>query len=690
MQKVLQGTRVFLVPLFQRRYKWAADDWDDLWVDLLAQYDHPDVVARVMREGEGHFLGSIVLHPAPGPASTVSRFLVVDGQQRLTTLLILLAVVRDLRAERDTAWNKAAYDSQYLSNPYNPEHFARLVPTALDQQALQSTLFAGQPTGQPGRAYRFFETRLVELEQRDGDIDFERLETALLLRLLVVDISTSVADNVNHIFHTLNHYGQKLSSLDLIRNHFFMGLGQDSVDFAHANYWEPMESLLGDRDMQRYLWAQVARADAKATQKNLYDSWENRLKAGGRDLDRKQGQAYMLAELQRLAAEAHWFHALIKPEGGDEALTPSAKPLTPALKEHVERLHRWGSQTHLPISLELLSRYGSGRASEDEILRSLSHIESFMVRRGLVGVPTNNLNRIFTGLPYALRDIGARVDEALSEALSVAHRHWPTDFELAEQGPRTALYTSLQTYQVKYILTRLEQQLSPREIADLTEVQVEHVLPQKLSDSWRNYLTGLGDVPERTYTKVHTLGNLTLTGFNQELGNRAFAEKRSLYGASLIALTRDISRSDRWVEETILERAAGLLRLASSVWPGPTRATPASDAPEAVAPDLSSLLVRLPEERWTTVDAIVQFSGRPESDVLAELRRIDAVLAVKVLGPDGSIPDWLEPGRRQVYIDQLSAGGYRTEPPVYESRLPMGAEDLRTLFLAAADSGDLE
>ena len=94
---MLSGTKVFLVPLFQRRYKWSGDDWRELWDDILEQYYHPEVVNGSMREGEGHFLGSIVLHPAPGPASTVTRYLVVDGQQRLTTLMILISVLRDAR-----------------------------------------------------------------------------------------------------------------------------------------------------------------------------------------------------------------------------------------------------------------------------------------------------------------------------------------------------------------------------------------------------------------------------------------------------------------------------------------------------------------------------------------------------------------------------------------------------------------
>ena len=158
------------------------------------------------------------------PFTRSPRYLLIDGRRRLTTFLTLIAAFRDFRALQERTWNPAAYNDLYLTNPYNPDHFQRLIPTTKDRDAYTLTVHRGEPTGQIGRCYRFFMREIRKLSRRDGGIDFSRFENALLLRMLVVDISTSISDDVNNIFRTLNHSGLLLSSLDLIRNHTFMQL----------------------------------------------------------------------------------------------------------------------------------------------------------------------------------------------------------------------------------------------------------------------------------------------------------------------------------------------------------------------------------------------------------------------------------------------------------------------------------
>ena len=202
LQQMLAGTQVFELPYFQRRYKWGSANWEELWEDFLEQYDHEDVKSGTLPANQGHFLGSIVLHPAPGSVSTVARYLLIDGQQRLTTFLTLIAAFRDFRAGEERTWNPAAYNDLYLTNPYNPDHFQRLIPTTKDRDAYTLTVHRGEPTGQIGRCYRFFMREIRKLSRRDGGIDFSRSKNALLLRMLVVDISTSISDDVNNIFRT--------------------------------------------------------------------------------------------------------------------------------------------------------------------------------------------------------------------------------------------------------------------------------------------------------------------------------------------------------------------------------------------------------------------------------------------------------------------------------------------------------
>lgn len=684
--KMLSGTKVFLVPLFQRRYKWSGDDWRELWDDILEQYDHPDVGAGSMREGEGHFLGSLVLHPAPGPASTVTRYLVVDGQQRLTTLLILISVLRDARSREDAGWNPQAYDNQFLTNPYNAEHFQRLVPTIRDREAFHKTVFEGEPTGQPGRAYTFYTKALRALAQRDGHIDFDRLEITVLLRLLVVDITTSPGDNVNHIFHTLNHAGQKLSPLDLVRNRMFMSLDDEVLEAAYTELWQPMEVQLGDAEAQRYLWAQVARFDPKATQKDLYPAYERRLQRQSESFGRGNTSQAVEEELRRLHRETVLYAAIVRPPSL-EALahgSPGEEELPAAVVMRLRDLMAWGSSTHVPLTLEILSRFQNGQADESEVLQALDHTLSFMIRRALCAIPTNNLNRIFTSLPSTLgsEPIGQR----LAELLSAENRYWPSDEEVIERSASTPIYATAQPAQVKFILERLEWAASSHEYVDTSGLQVEHILPQRPGREWHQYLSSLGDIPEETYTRTNTLGNLTLSGWNQELSRRVFDQKRKIYADSLVGLTKQLASYDEWTQSAILERGRGLAELACQVWMRPRTSPDLSQEIEQERIGLSELLTRFPEESWTTAEVLSEYFATSIDEITYQLNQLDSVLAVKVLAPDGGLPlDDLGPERRNELVRQLEDSSYSLDPPIYEAVAPLSLAELRALESRSED-----
>ncbi len=181
--KLLQGSKVFLVPNFQRRYSWRSGEWGQLWEDLLREchQEHEQGPQSL----EGHFLGSVVLHPAPGGASVLMKHLVVDGQQRLTTLLILIAAMRDVGEELDVpGWNRNEYEHKYLVNQYDDEYPDRLVPTKLDRDAYTNTIRKRIPTEGIGQAYTFFTRKLREV-LTDGDDD-ERLELPRIAQTLLL------------------------------------------------------------------------------------------------------------------------------------------------------------------------------------------------------------------------------------------------------------------------------------------------------------------------------------------------------------------------------------------------------------------------------------------------------------------------------------------------------------------------
>jgi len=228
--RLLQGSKVFVIPSFQRRYSWRAKEWELLWSDLLRENSAPH--SSESQELDGHFLGSIVLHPAAGAASTLMRHLVIDGQQRLTTILVLLAAIRDLRAERDPSWDPSQYDVQYLTNPYDSEYPDRLLPTKRDRRAYVSTVRERKPAEGIGQAYEFFTKKLRDAVEKD-DIDLGQLGTTLLLHMLLVEINTSSGDSVHNIFNTLNSKGLPLSASDLVRNELLLHIGEEAGEEAY-------------------------------------------------------------------------------------------------------------------------------------------------------------------------------------------------------------------------------------------------------------------------------------------------------------------------------------------------------------------------------------------------------------------------------------------------------------------------
>lgn len=392
LARLLIGTKVFVVPQFQRHYKWKQPQWLELLEDILDQYHSPDVQSGNPVVGEGHFIGSIVLHPAPGPASTVSRYWVIDGQQRLTTLLALLAALRDVRAGVDPAWNPEQYTHLYLSNPYNPDQLHRLVPGDNDREDFLSTVYAGEPAGQIGDAYKWYHRRIAALAT-EPDFDFMKFENAVLLRLIVVEINTSDDDNINQIFNTINYSGMRLSAIDLIRNHSFMQFDTAEAAEVYSEIWKPLEDLLGPESrLSQYFWAQLVRTNPKATQRDLYAPFQKHLD----DLRRARGATpseVARSELTRLKAEAPIFLGIADPEHhGDSSWSDQ-------LRDAVTDLHSWGSSTHIPLSLEVLSRLAAKEISDADAVLTLRHLLSFLVRRGLCAIPTNNLNRILSGVP---------------------------------------------------------------------------------------------------------------------------------------------------------------------------------------------------------------------------------------------------------------------------------------------------
>ncbi|MYS05114.1 DUF262 domain-containing protein, partial [Streptomyces sp. SID6041] len=558
---LVQGrAQQFQVPLYQRTYSWTEKQLGQLWSDVLEQ-------AELLESGDGastHFLGSVVLAPSPQNEATFPRWLVVDGQQRLTTLSLALAAIRDHVA--DARPDEAErIDEEYLINKRKSgsDHF-RLLPTQADRSQfaahVRGPLAPQAVGGNVAAAYGFFRRKLVEADDPATPQDVFRIEQAITSRLTLVAVTAERGDNVHRIFESLNNTGLKLSQADLLRNYLFMRLPTRG-EHVYETYWLPLQDSLSNDELEQLMWLQlVLDGDDRVRRQDLYAAQQHRFERG--EVTEADIEAY-IRELHRNGA---LFRRLLHP--GEE---PDA-----TVRARLRRLDAWQAQVTYPALMLLLDRRERGELTSSEAARAMSYIESFLVRRMICRVPTNNLNRVFQSVPGQL-PIDMPVADGLHRLLSADNRFWPDDRELRDKIRTAPFYQYGRWHQRTMVLQRLEESYEHPEPLDFGAAQltIEHVLPQSAGDPWLRMLAEDAEAPdtaEDLHARLrHTLGNLTLTAVNSELSNHPSERKQGLLQGSHLEMNRRIAATARWGAREILARADELADRAIALWPAPLR-----------------------------------------------------------------------------------------------------------------------
>lgn len=658
--KLLQGSKVFVIPSFQRRYSWRAREWELLWGDLIREYHTPH--SDDAQALEGHFLGSIVLHPAAGPASTLMRHLVIDGQQRLTTIVLLLAAIRDVGTEFGDV-DPSEYDYQYLTNPYNKEYPDRLVPTRLDRQALTQTIRFGNPVGGIGQGYEYFRKRVRDARLSVG-LNLDKLATTLLLHMLLVEINTTPGDSVNNIFNTLNSKGLPLSPSDLVRNELLLHVGERNSEWAYEQYWIPMDhalvkqsaSKLNDREFVTFLWSREVALNAATSRQDLFARFEARLRAELAGRKSTERESHALSIFEEIYRDHKLFVALRSP------LEQSAEiEIGSAFRDSLDRLNRWGSDPTTPIALWLVKEVVESRIKESDATEAIEVLLSFLLRRTLAGIPTNQLNRLLAPIASELR---VRKSESvavdLRRLLSRQGYHWQSNAEVTSVADALPIYSTARR-NVAFILREVEGLLPGHEIADFSSAQIDHIIPQALSLEGEDELQSSGYSATDVMPLLHTLGNLTLSDSNQRMGNVSFSEKKArFYSDSALRLNRELAKSGRHTPEEIRSRSLRMVQLLLHRYPGPvglvTRDETAELTGASVGDRLEMALQSMEAGQWTTEFDLSVFLGISPDEVRRAVSLMGAVLARLVRGEDGAIPIWMaSPLRNEIEMQDAES-----------------------------------
>ncbi|MEH0985729.1 GmrSD restriction endonuclease domain-containing protein [Micromonospora sp. CPCC 205556] len=641
LRELLEGAKQYRVPLYQRTYSWTDSQLRRLWEDIRKLAEE-----RIENRNLTHFIGSLVLAPSPTNGPSVSEFLVVDGQQRLTTLSILLCAIRDHRAKREDPDHRDRIDQEYLINKYKPAHRLKLVPTQADRAAYEACLEATPQAGgsdQVGAAYRFFAAQLVAVDDPDDPMDIERIEDAVISGMALVSVVANAGDNVYRIFESLNNTGLKLTQADLLRNYLFMRL-PNRGEAVYDSLWFPLQKQLDSSELEQLFWLDLVHRNPEVKQTDTYVGQQARLNG-------LHTEAEIEAEVRRFCRLGALLRIILHPDEEQD----------PEVRRRLARLNAWDTTTVLPLLLHLLDRRKEGTATSAQIASAMLYVESYFIRRLLIGRATASINRVLLRIVTDMRK-DLPIDEAVRAYLSVGRKYYATDASLREAVRSIPFYLNGRATQRKLVLQWLEESYSSKEPVSPASLTIEHVMPQSPTAEWRQMLSedlqGEESFAEAHEALVHTLGNLTLTGYNAELSNSSFLVKRAQLGKSGIALNREIADQKRWGRPEIHARADALAERIIATWPGPTEeAGNKSEVPWDV---MNTALAALPAGSWTAYGDLAALIGTNPVSVGARLANHPAPNAHRVLQAEGVIAPnfrWLDPSRTDSPQDLLRDEG---------------------------------
>ncbi|HEY9602809.1 MAG TPA: DUF262 domain-containing protein, partial [Allocoleopsis sp.] len=385
LRNLLEGTKQFQIPLFQRPYSWKKENWEALWEDLMSLYKD---------EVKGfYFLGPIVTQSAPGTAEGISPYIVIDGQQRLTTLTILLAVLRNSLKKSDPSMAQEV-DELYLINKFKKDDdIYKVLPTQDDREVYKSIIQSKKlkdikKEGQIYDAYSFFDKKLKKPDPEEEIIlDYGKFKAIVLERLLLVNITSDESDNPYLIFESLNNKGEELTQADLVRNYIFMKLPPEERDEVYTSEWLPLQEKFklnvenkGYADeLTNAIWFYLRKDGEAINQKEVYKQIKKIFDSS------KNG---VQLELKRLIRFTDYYQRL---------KFDSEEP-EPKLRRWFQRLLRLDFTTCHIFLLNIYQEYEEGRLSLEDFEKILQYLESYFVRRWLAGVSTRALGNVFNNL----------------------------------------------------------------------------------------------------------------------------------------------------------------------------------------------------------------------------------------------------------------------------------------------------
>lgn len=529
--------RTFNIPVYQRNYDWKTEHCTKLF------YDIENIVAQEYKYE--HFIGTIV-YVISSIRPNFTEYVLIDGQQRISSISLLLKalheVVTDVNLKEDIYEN-------YLVNKRAPEELrVKLKPIESDNTTYKNLIMNSDTIADSNivKNYKLFK-ELIENSQYSPEELFDALNYIELVYISLEKEKKS--ENPQLIFESLNSTGLSLTESDLIRNFLLMNNTYDNQKRLYEDYWLKIERLLTNAKISDFVRDYLTMKTGIIPKKsNVYSAFKDYFKMNNKNYDE---EGY-LEELLIYAKYYSWFLGCNSPNKNINMLLKQIQ----VLKSTV---------VYPPLLWLFEDCFEYKYLTEKELVETLHIIITYIYRRQICDYPTNALNKIFASLISELENnsedsVSLRVLKALTAKTSSGT--FPRNDEFKRKFISKDLYKSKID---KYTLFTLESFINKKEIIDLThDITIEHIMPQKLTPKWR---LELGDKSNEIHEEyLHTIGNLTLTGVNQELSNKSFGEKKVILENSNISISRNLKDFDCWNRESIENRALTLFALAKDVW----------------------------------------------------------------------------------------------------------------------------
>ena len=553
------GDVQYVLPIFQREYAWEREEWETLLHDVV------DTLKASRRSPQEHFMGSLVVIEEDSKKSLFPAYTLVDGQQRLTTISLLLCALRDSFDESDSSRNKL---QRYLFNVDEEGDLRfKVLPTPkYDDRKAYIAIVTGKPAdglrSRISEAYAYFQSQIREILHKPG-IQAQDLFECVLSSLYIVFIELDRTDKPYKIFESLNAKGKSLTEADLVRNYIAMRLPPEQQLEVFDRSWSRIEELLSERrttaripELTAFLRHYLALHSGELPNRDtVYRGFRNRVEkvmvADDEDF---------ITEIESLHRFAAYYDKLLRPQ----------RETHPSIKARLERLAVLQATTAYPLLMALYDLYSREFLQAEDFADMLSAIENYLVRRFLAGESTNYLNNMFASLA---REANAEnVSDASMLKIKLSERNYPSDRRVSSRIMSQRIYSVQKAPSLAFVLETLNRHLYAGQggfaVLDGGPT-IEHIMPRRLTAAWRSQL---GHGWEEAHGEfLNTIGNLTIVtqDWNSSLSNSDFENKREKLANHALKLNSEYFNRDHqgWNVSDIQDRAKWLTGLIFEVWP---------------------------------------------------------------------------------------------------------------------------